>query len=58
MDLLKRESIGKVKNNIIISKKGDDYYFNKAGFLVSNRYKTQKEKYLEVALCDLRKDDE
>ena len=58
MDLLKRELIGKVKNNIIISKKGDDYYFNKAGFLVSNRYKTQKEKYLEVALCDLRKDDE
>ena len=58
MDLLKRELVGKVKNNTIISKKEDDYYFNKAGFLVSNRYKTQKEKYLEIALCDLRKDDE
>ena len=58
MDLLKRELVGKVKNNTIISKKGDDYYFNKAGFLVSDRYKTQKEKYLEVVLCDLRKDDE
>ena len=58
MDLLKRELVGKVKNNTIISKKEDDYYFNKAGFLVSDRYITQKEKYLEIALCDLRKDDE
>lgn len=58
MDLLKRELVGKVKNNTIISKKEDDYYFNKAGFLVSDRYISQKEKYLEIALCDLRKDDE
>lgn len=57
MDLLKREADGRVKNNIIISKKGDDYYFNKAGFLVSDRYINQKEKYLETALCDLGKDD-
>lgn len=58
MDLLKRELVGKVKNNTIISKKDDDYYLNKAGFLVSDRYISQKEKYLEIALCDLRKDDE
>ena len=57
INLLKRELNGKIKNNIVISKKGDDYYFNKAGFLVSNQYITQKDQYIEVALCDLWKDD-
>ena len=57
MDLFKREIVGRINNNIIVSKKGDDYYLTKAGFSVSDRYINQKEKYLEVALCDLGKDD-
>lgn len=57
MDLFKRETDGRLNNNIIASKKGDDYYLTKAGFSVSDRYINQKEKYLEVALCDLGKDD-
>lgn len=55
LDLLKREVEGRVKSNIIISKKGDDYYLKKAGFLVSNRYTSQKERYLEIAIGDLRR---
>ena len=55
MSLLKREVEGRLKNNIIASKKGDDYYFNKAGFAVSNRYINQEEKYLEIEICDLGK---
>lgn len=57
MDLFKREIDGRVSNNVITSKKGDDYYLTKAGFSVSDRYINQKEKYLEVSLCDLGKDD-
>ena len=57
MDLFKREIDGRVSNNVITSKKGDDYYLTKAGFSVSYRYINQKEKYLEVPLCDLGKDD-
>ena len=57
MDLLRREMSGRVNNNIIVSKKGDNYYFNEAGFSVSDRYVKQKDKFLEVALCDLRKDN-
>ena len=53
--MLKREVEGRVKSNIIISKKGDDYYLKKAGFLVSNRYTSQKERYLEIAIGDLRR---
>lgn len=57
MDLFKRDLDGRVSNNVIASKKGDDYYFTKAGFSVSDRYINQKEKYLEVSLWDLGKDD-
>ena len=57
MDLFKREIDGRISNNVITSKKGDDYYLTKAGFSVSDRYINQKEKYLEVSLCDLGKDD-
>ena len=57
MDLFKRDIDGRVSNNVIASKKGDDYYLTKAGFSVSDRYINQKEKYLEVSLCDLGKDD-
>ena len=57
MDLSKREIDGRVSNNIIASKKGDDYYLTKAGFYVSDRYINQKEKYLEVSLCDLGKEE-
>ena len=57
MELFKREIDGRVSNNVITSKKGDDYYLTKAGFFVSDRYINQKEKYLEVSLCDLGKDD-
>ena len=57
IDLFKREIDGRVNNNVITSKKGDDYYLTKAGFSVSARYINQKEKYLEVSLCDLGKDD-
>ena len=56
INLLKREEEGRIKNNIIISKKGEDIYLKKSGFTVSNRYKLQKDCYLEVALKDLRKE--
>lgn len=57
MDLFKREIDGRISNNIIASKKGNDYYLTKAGFSVSDRYINQKEKYLEVSLCDLGKEE-
>ena len=57
MDLFKREIAGRINNNVIASKKGDDYYLTRAGFFVSDRYINQEEKYLEVALCDLGRDD-
>lgn len=57
MELYKREIDGRLSNNVIVSKKGDDYYLAKAGFSVSDRYINQKEKYLEVSLCDLGRDD-
>jgi len=41
MDLFKREIDGRVSNNVITSKKGDDYYLTKAGFSVSDRYINQ-----------------
>lgn len=55
INLLKREEEGRINNNIIISKKGEDIYLKKAGFTVSKRYKLQKDSYLQVALRDLRK---
>ena len=42
---------------IIVSKKGDDYFFRKAGLFVSNRYLNQKERYLEIPICEIGKDD-
>ena len=56
MDLLKRDVEGRLKENIIASKKGDDYYFKKAGFIVSNRYKQQEKQYYEERLCKIKEE--
>ena len=57
MEVLKRDLEEKIKKNIIVSKKGDDYFFRKAGLFVSNRYLNQKERYLEIPICEIGKDD-
>lgn len=54
LNLLKREIEGQVNANLLASKKGNDYYFEKAGFLVSNRYTTQCEQYVEVEFDKLK----
>lgn len=53
MDLLKREADERIGKNLIVSKKGDDYYLKAAGYFVSDRYIEQVEKYVEVVLSDL-----
>ena len=43
LDLLKKVIEGRVERNLLISEKGDDYYFKQAGLLVSEVYKNQNE---------------
>ncbi|MBU5304830.1 ThiF family adenylyltransferase [Eubacterium callanderi] len=56
IDLLKQEVDGRIKNNMLVSEKGDDYYFKRAGFETSDRYNKQIEKYSMIKLEDFRKD--
>ena len=44
IDLLKTFTEGRIEENIIVSEKGDDYYFKKAGFVLSDNYNNQKDK--------------
>ena len=43
LELLKKVITGRVERNLLISEKGDDYYFKQAGLLVSEVYKKQNE---------------
>lgn len=54
LNLLKREIEGQVNANLLASKKGNDYYFKKAGFSVSNRYTAQDKQYVEVEFDKLK----
>ncbi len=44
MDLLKMHVNKSITKNVIVSEKGNDFYFKEAGFKVSDRYMEQKEK--------------
>ncbi|MCY1152098.1 MAG: ThiF family adenylyltransferase [Sphaerochaetaceae bacterium] len=44
MDCFKKAIYNKLNNNFIASEKGDDYYYKKAGFKVSEGYISQKNK--------------
>ena len=57
IEMLKSDLEERIQKNIIVSKKGDDYFFKKAGFFVSSRYSNQKERYLEMPICEIGKDD-
>jgi molybdopterin/thiamine biosynthesis adenylyltransferase len=43
IEVIKNCFEGRIKDNFLISIKGDDYYFKKAGFRTSNRYNVQNE---------------
>lgn len=43
IEVIKHYFEGRIKDNFLISMKGDDYYLKKAGFITSNRYTVQKE---------------
>ncbi len=47
VDTVKKLFDRRYNNNIIISAKGDDYYFTKAGLQVSNKYLNQKDSIVE-----------
>lgn len=47
IDTVKKIFEGRYVNNVIISAKGDDYYFKKAGLEVSNKYLKQKTSVVE-----------
>ena len=60
---INKENLLKIRNaagkehlvlDVSCRKKGDDYYLKAAGYFVSNRYKEQEEKYVEVVLSDLQ----
>lgn len=44
IDLLKKFIEGRIQQNIVVSEKGDDYYFKKAGLVLSDKYNHQKDK--------------
>ena len=44
IDLLKKFAEGRIEENIVVSEKGDDYYFKKSGFILSDNYNNQKDK--------------
>lgn len=43
IEVIKNYFEGRIKDNFLISMKGDNYYLKKAGFRTSNRYNVQKE---------------
>lgn len=57
IDILKRDIEGQIEANILYSEKGDDFYFKKAGFKVSNRYKNQQDKCKMIKLEDLAREN-
>lgn len=44
MELLKKVVTGRISENIIVSEKGDDYYFKKAGLILSENFVKQNER--------------
>ncbi|MDG6896621.1 hypothetical protein A6A19_01075 [Actinobacillus delphinicola] len=54
IDLLKRDILGKIDKNIILSQKGDDFYLKNAGYILSERYLNQHEKYFEIDVNELK----
>lgn len=49
VDTVKKIFEGRVTDNIIISAKGDDYHFKRAGLQVSNKYLKQKDSIVEYS---------
>ena len=47
VDTIKKIFEGRYSDNIIISAKGDDYHFKRAGLQVSNKYLNQKDSIVE-----------
>lgn len=54
-ELLKREELGLISKNILLSKKGDGIYFKKSHYFVSKRYENQEGLYNEISLENLFK---
>lgn len=49
VETVKKIFEGRYADNMIISAKGDDYHFRKAGLQVSNRYLRQKDTVVEYS---------
>ena len=54
IDLLKKFTEGRIVENIIVSEKGDDYYFKKAGFVLSDNYNNQEDKISTIKGSDFK----
>jgi molybdopterin/thiamine biosynthesis adenylyltransferase len=54
IDLLKKFTEGRIVKNIIVSEKGDDYYFKKAGFILSDNYNNQEDKISTIKGSDFK----
>ena len=54
IDLLKKFAEGRIEENIVVSEKGDDYYFKKSGFILSDNYNNQKDKISTIKGSDFK----
>lgn len=54
LNLLKKHVEGRISENVLCSEKGDDFYFNKAGFQKSMIYEMQKDKISMRPLSKIR----
>jgi len=54
IDLLKKFAEGRIEENIVVSEKGDDYYFKKSGFILSDNYNNQKDKISTIKGNDFK----
>lgn len=54
INLLKKFAEGRIEKNIVVSEKGDDYYFKKSGFILSDNYNNQKDKISTIKGSDFK----